>query len=90
MERRINSRMILVGILSLLLTASMGCLVFHRAMDTQIRDDVRQTGKVIARGYERSGDVEFLKDAVQEENNLRLTLISPEGRVLFESLKEGD
>jgi len=89
MERKINARMILVGMLSLLLTASMGSFVFHRAFDTQVREDVRQTAEIFAQGYEYTGDDEFLMGAAEAGEHLRLTLISSEGEVLFESLRGG-
>lgn len=87
MESRINARMFLVGILSLVLTASLGIYVFHRAFDIQIRQDVRQTGQLIAQGYDHTGDLNFLKNTISE--SLRLTLISAEGDVVFESQAEG-
>lgn len=85
MERKISVSMILVGMLSLLLTAFMGGFVFHQTFDTQVRDHARQVAEVIARGYEYTKEHDFLKKAADTEEKLRLTLVSPKGEVLFES-----
>ena len=89
MEKRINARMILVGMISLLLTAAMGIYVFHGVFDIQIREDVRKTGDMIARGYEYSGNREFLEEVAGRDETVRVTLISETGDVLFDSQTKG-
>ena len=85
MEKRINTRMILVGMISLLLTATMVIYVFHGVFDIQIREDVRKTGDMIAGGYEYSGTREFLEEVTGRDESVRVTLISETGDVLFDS-----
>ncbi|MBQ8589109.1 MAG: two-component sensor histidine kinase [Firmicutes bacterium] len=89
MERRIRSRMFLVGLLSMLITAVMGIYVFQEVFDNQIRADVRQTCEIIANGYEYTEDTEYLKKSLDSTKTMRLTLIDAQGAVLYESDAEG-
>lgn len=89
MERRIRGRMFLVGLISLLITTVMGLYVFQSAFDAQVESDVKQACEMIARGYEYANDPEYLKNVLEKGENLRLTVISAEGDVLFESDAEG-
>ena len=86
MEDKINVRLILIGVLSMLLTASFTIGVFYRAFVKQVTSDVCQIAKSIAAAYPYLDAPDQLADFVLDE--MRITVISPEGEVLFES--DGD
>ena len=89
MEKRIRGRMFLVGLISLLLSICMGLSVFQSVFDEQIRSDVRQACELIAHGYEYTDDPNYLKQVLEPGESMRLTLISKEGDVLYDSDAQG-
>lgn len=89
MEKRIRGRMFLVGLISLLLSICMGLYVFQSVFDEQIRSDVRQACELIAHGYEYTDDPNYLKQVLEPGETMRLTLISKEGDVLYDSDAQG-
>ena len=89
MEKRIRGRMFLVGLISLLLTTTMGLYVFQNAFDEQIHSDVQQACELIAHGYEYTDDPDYLMQVLEPGEAMRLTLISQEGDVLYDSDAQG-
>ncbi len=103
MESKIGLRMFLVGMTALLLTAALSLYLFHGAFEVQVKEDIRQMAQLIAAGCESVGAETFLEEICRPTgksfslrdagprltNTLRLTLISPEGQVLFESRADG-
>ncbi|MBO5666806.1 MAG: two-component sensor histidine kinase [Firmicutes bacterium] len=89
MEKRIRGRMFLVGLISLLISTLMLVYVFQTALDDQVEGDVKQACELIAHGYEYTDDPEYLKTVLGPGEDLRLTVISHEGEVLYESDAEG-
>ena len=83
MERRINCHLLWIGLFSLLVTAAVTTIVFHDAYERQVIQDIQQMGRAVAAGYGKLESIQQLDDFVQD--GVRITLISPEGEVLFES-----
>lgn len=86
MEDKINSRLILIGVLSMLLTGAFTIGVFYRAFDRQVRGDVRHVAETVAAAYPHLEAPDELEEFTLE--GARITLIDPEGQVLFESDSE--
>ena len=70
MEEKISYRLFLMGFLGLLFTAALCIFVFHRAFTAQAWDDLTSEPQQLS--FFVTGD-------------LRITLISPDGDVIFES-----
>lgn len=83
MEEKINERLFLIGILSMILTAALTLTVFHRTFDKQVKQDIRLTAKTLGAGYNNLHDYSDLEAYCG--NGIRITLVAPDGSVLFES-----
>ena len=83
MERKINLRLILIGVLSFLMTALLLVLAFQRMFSVQVRADLRIQTEMLAQCYELTeGAMNWDRFSWQEQ---RLTVIAPSGVVLYES-----
>ena len=80
MEEKINKRLFLIGILALLLTAVSLTVTFGYTFDAQTKRDIRREANIISRAYAAGGE---LSDLASE--GVRITLIAPDGAVLYES-----
>ena len=83
MEEKISLRLFFMGILSLFLTAGLCIFVFHKAFSEQVWHDLRITCREVATAYPYLSGSEELSAFAQE--NLRITLISSDGTVLYDS-----
>ncbi len=83
MEEKISLRLFFMGMLSLLLTAMLCIFVFHKAFSEQVWHDLRISCTEVAVAYPYLSSDDELDSFAQ--NNLRITLISPNGTVLFDS-----
>lgn len=83
MEEKISYRLFLMGFLGLLFTATLCIFVFHKAFTAQAWDALEKETGLICAGYSLAEDPQQLSDFVMED--LRITLISPDGDILFES-----
>nr|MDD6336674.1 ATP-binding protein [bacterium] len=86
MEGKINMRLLLIGLISMVLTAGMSLFVFHHVFDGQIKKDMAISANLLAQAYPSLESPKGL-DAFQD-NGLRITLISADGEVLYESLAD--
>lgn len=82
MKEKISLRLFVVGMISVLLAASLTTALFHRAFTKQIQHDLFITTSDIAAAYEFFSSP---SDLARFGSGIRLTLISPDGRVLYES-----
>ncbi len=83
MEVKINSRLFFMGLLCMLLTAAIILPLCTRAFYTQAVDNVEQACQLIAASYDtHPGEPDL---SAFEEHDLRITLISPSGEVLYEN-----
>ena len=84
MEEKISYRLFLMGFLGLLFTAALCIFVFHKAFTTQAWTGLEQEAELVSAGYEMTDQQpQELTHFVTED--LRITLISQDGSVLFES-----
>ena len=84
MEEKISYRLFLMGFLGLLFTAALCIFVFHKAFTAQAWTGLEQEAELVSAGYEMtSQQPQELTHFVTED--LRITLISQDGSVLFES-----
>jgi len=79
---KINGRLMFIALLSMALTLLLSIIVFKSAFDKQAMGDVRRGAELMAVGY-ASGDRALL-DAYAA-SGFRVTLISGDGTVLFDS-----
>ena len=84
MEEKISYRLFLMGFLGLLFTAALCIFVFHKAFTAQAWTGLEQEAELVSAGYEMTDQQpQELAHFVTED--LRITLISQDGSVLFES-----
>ena len=84
MEEKISYRLFLMGFLGLLFTAALCIFVFHKAFTAQAWTGLEQEAELVSAGYEMTDQQpQELTHFVTEA--LRITLISQDGSVLFES-----
>ena len=84
MEEKISYRLFLMGFLGLLFTATLCIFVFHKAFTAQAWTGLEQEAELVSAGYEMTyQQPQELTHFVTED--LRITLISQDGSVLFES-----
>ena len=84
MEEKISYRLFLMGFLGLLFTAALCIFVFHKAFTAQAWTGLEQEAELVSVGYEMTDQQpQELTHFVTED--LRITLISQDGSVLFES-----
>ena len=82
-SRTVDMRLFLMGFLGLLFTAALCIFVFHRAFTAQAWDDLEKESDLIRAGYDLTSEPQQLSFFVT--GDLRITLISPDGDVIFES-----
>ena len=83
MEEKISYRLFLMGFLGLLFTAALCIFVFHKAFAAQAWTSLEREADLVSAGYDLVQDPQQLSSFVT--NDLRITLISQDGSVLFES-----
>ena len=83
MEEKISFRLFFMGLLSLILSSTLCIIVFHRAFSAQIQEDLSLCAAEISSGYAYMKDPGEL--AAFSGDGLRITLIEPDGSVLYDS-----
>ena len=83
MEEKISYRLFLMGFLGLVFTAVLCIFVFHKAFTAQAWSGLERETDLVRAGYEQTRDPAQLSAFVTDD--LRVTLISQDGSVLFES-----
>ena len=83
MEEKISYRLFLMGFLGLLFTAALCIFVFHKAFTAQAWTGLEQEAELVSDSYDLVDQPEALSAFVTDD--LRITLISQDGNVLFES-----
>ena len=83
MEEKINFRFLFIGLLSILLTACSITLVFYSAFQDQTKEDLQNSAKILAESTSLLSEPSQL--AQYQDGALRITLISQDGQVLYES-----
>ena len=83
MEEKISYRLFLMGFLGLIFTAALCIFVFHKAFTAQAWTGLERQADLVSVGYDLIGDPQQLSAFVS--GDLRITLISDDGNVIFES-----
>ena len=83
MEEKISYRLFLMGFLGLIFTAALCIFVFHKAFTAQAWTGLERQADLVSVGYDLIGDPQQLSAFVS--GDLRITLISENGSVIFES-----
>lgn len=83
MSEKIAVRLVAVGLVAMALTTLLCMVMFHSVFEKQVVRDLQLTAKDIALACERMEDPEDLGSFGGGE--LRITLIAPDGTVLFEN-----
>ena len=83
MEEKISYRLFLMGFLGLIFTAALCLFVFHKAFTAQAWSGLEREAGLVQAGYEQTDQPQSLAAFVND--SLRITLISKDGDVLFES-----
>ena len=85
-EEVISHRLVWVGLVVLVLTALLTILLFRSGYNRQVKEDMSITARVLAASLEEGCAPEELA-SVEE---VRLTLIDPDGTVLYDSASSGE
>ena len=88
MSRRIWQCLALVCLVCVLLSALGTAVLFHRAFGRQLDRDLARTAGAVAAAYENHGG-DVLDDYIPLRDTMRLTLIEPDGTVLYDSSGAG-
>ena len=83
MEEKISYRLLIIGLLSMLVTAIVCTAMFHRALTKQVLHDLSINAKDIAAAYPLLPELSDLSQFGGED--IRLTLIASDGTVLYEN-----
>lgn len=83
MEEKISYRLFLMGFAGLFCTAVLCIFVFHKAFTEQAWSALENEASLVAAGYDNIEDTQELSEFVT--GGLRITLISSDGSVIFES-----
>ena len=83
MEEKISYRLFLMGFFGLLFTAALCIFVFHKAFTAQAWTGLEREAELVSAGYDLVDPPKKLSAFVTDD--LRITLISRDGSVLFES-----
>ena len=83
MEETVSLRLFGIGLLSMVLTAALCIFVFYKAFRSQVWQDLRTVSAEISTAYTYLQDDSDLAQFAMD--GLRITLISPEGDVLYDS-----
>lgn len=84
LERKIKKHMLLVGAVSILLTAALLIIVFFNIYRTQVQNDLKAAGQLISAGEEISGSG-YLSALQERYPELRITELDGSGAVMYDS-----
>lgn len=87
MKRKLLFRMFFIGLFGVLLAAVSACTIYYHTLSTQFRQDITHMAGVYANVYEASD--ELFQELSANSQAYRLTLIQPDGSVLWDSEASG-
>ena len=88
MEKKFTKRLMLMGLCSTAVTLALCVLVFFTVFERQAAQDVRIYSDIITAAYYQNGH--SLSDMGVGSSDLRVTLIQPDGTVLFDNAVSGN
>lgn len=83
MEEKINGKMFLMGIISIALAVVMSVSIYHSAFEKQQKHDIREYAASLAAACENISGYDWLENC--KNDDVRITVVSPDGTVLYES-----
>ena len=83
MEEKINLRLICIAFIALVLTALSTSYIYYQAFEELIYNNLKADAAIITKAYSHLDSYDNLLDF--NSDKLRITLIAPDGTVLFES-----
>ncbi|MGI6005401.1 MAG: sensor histidine kinase [Christensenellales bacterium] len=86
MAKKINAGMMLMGVVAFLLTLGIALTSFYATFQDQVYDGLEGDAHLIAQSYAKLDSVQEL--AAYASAQRRITLVAPDGSVLFESGRE--
>lgn len=87
MGKKITRRLVLTGVCSMLVTLALCVFVFYNVFQKQAEQELHVFSAVAAASYQQNGDLRQLEE--YGGDTLRLTLIQPDGTVLFDNEHPG-
>ncbi len=87
MKRKIFQSMILLSLLAVLLSFSLEFAVLYSEFSLEMRSEVKNEAEYVLAGFEMDGEV-YLQNLENRPNKSRITLISKDGSVLYDSKAE--
>ena len=85
MEGKITLSLFYMGLLSAMIAVALTAVTFFGTLQEQVRSDLKVNGDTIAAAYEKNETTDL---SVFQNDVLRITLISPDGKVLFDSMAD--
>ncbi|MDD3165612.1 MAG: hypothetical protein PHS97_07125, partial [Oscillospiraceae bacterium] len=88
MAKRINYRLLAMGLITMLLSLTITVLAFHQAFSHQIAQDLSVETTLLCDEYNANPVPAALQ--IHNKQLARITLIAPDGSVLYESVAGGE
>ncbi|MGI6269056.1 MAG: ATP-binding protein [Candidatus Howiella sp.] len=85
MEEKITGHLFFMGVVAAVLTAALTIFIFNSRLQTRVQNDLAGSASLIAEAYDGLDRPEELR---RFSENLRVTLIDPDGYVLFDSVAD--
>lgn len=91
MRKKINRKLYLLGIITLILTNVLSLFVYYNFYTKETKKDITMRSTALAYSLNEVGDnIEYLKGYVSKLPEMRITYIDSDGKVLFENRKDKD
>ena len=84
MKKRITKSLCVMALVTILLTSCLFCGVMYMEISQQMERQVKNEAHFIAMGLPEAGREEYLAQAGRVDSSTRVTLIAPDGTVLFD------
>jgi len=81
-EDKINEQLLFIAILAMITTMIVSIAISYINFDKQVKKDLQISAKAIVQSYEFTKDIDELANF---DEDLRITLVSPKGTILFEN-----
>ncbi len=86
MENKLTLSFFYVGLISAILGVLLTGMTFHRSFQAQMEANLEETGELISVAYDQQPTANTLADCASDA--LRITLVAPDGAVLYDSQVE--
>lgn len=90
MKRKINLYLCFIAYISIMLTSTLIPGVIWGYYSKHVQDDFKSKGLIIAKSYQLAGDIKYLSEIKKDHADIRITLVEPGGKVIFESHSDSE